>query len=277
MAITSIVSLVLLVLWETHRKNPIVDLRLLAKSNFAVCFVMMLTVGLIIYGSTQVIPQLLQEVFGYTATDAGLALTMGGIVSLLAMPVVGILSGKVQARWLLAFAFIVQALAMGHFTGINTDVSFGHMAVGRMYQAIAIPFLFVPINAQAYAGLDPSRTNQASALMNVARNLGGSIGISSMQTIIERREQFHQARIVEGLNPLNPSYVEGLNQIGGTLAGSQTGADPAQSQLGVLYQFVSKQAAMLSYLDAFHLLMLFIFCMVPLTLFLKPVRGEGGA
>jgi MFS transporter, DHA2 family, multidrug resistance protein len=278
MAITSAVSLFLLVLWETQRKNPIVDIRLLGKSNFAVCFVMMLTVGLIIYGSTQVIPQLLQEVFGYTATDAGLTLTMGGIVSLVAMPVVGILSGSVQARWLLAFAFVVQALAMGHFSGISADVSFGHMATARLYQAIAIPFLFVPINAQSYAGLDPRRYNQASALMNVARNLGGSIGISSMQTIIERREQVHQARIVEGLNPLNPSYVEGLNQIGGTLSGSQAaGGDPSQSQLGVLYQMVSKQAAMLSYLDAFHLLMIFIFCMVPLTLLLKPVKGEGGA
>ena len=273
MAIIAAVSLVLLVVWELNHKAPIVDIKLLGVPNFTICFVMMLGVGVIIYGSTQLIPQMLQEVFGYTATDAGLALTLGGAAALLAMPIVGAISGKVQGRVLLAWAFFMQALAMWHFTGFNADVSFDHVAAARLIQAIAIPALFVPINAQAYAGLEPSRYNQASALMNVARNLGGSVGISTAQALLLQREQFHQNRIVESLNPLDPNYVEGLKQIGTTLGGAGTG-DPDQSQLATLYQLATKQAAMISYIDVFHVLAIVMILMVPLSILLKPARGQ---
>ena len=273
MAIISAVSLVMLVVWELNRKDPIVDLKLLGVPNFAACFIMMLGVGVILYGSTQLIPQLLQEVFGYTATNAGLSLTIGGLGALIAMPIVGAISGKVQARFLLGVAFLVQALAMLHFTGIDTNASFSDFSMGRLYQAVMIPALFVPINAQSYAGLDPRRYNHASALMNVARNLGGSVGISTAQALLAQREQFHQNRLVAGLNPLNPSYVEGMKQIAGAIGGASTG-DPDQSQLAQLYQMVTNQAAMLSYLDVFHMLAIVMFCMVPLAFLLKPVRGE---
>jgi len=161
---------------------------------------------------------------------------------------------------------------MWYFTGINTDVSFDHVAVGRLIQAVAIPALFVPINAQAYAGLSPSRFNHASALMNVARNLGGSVGISTAQALLLQREQFHQNRIVESLNPLDPNYVEGLKQLGMTLSGGTGDAD--QSQLAALYQMATKQAAMISYIDVFHVLAVVMILMVPLSILLKPARGE---
>ena len=272
MAIISAVSLILLVVWELNRKDPIVDIRLLGVPNFTACFVMMLGVGVIIYGSTQIIPQLLQEVFGYTSTDAGLTLTMGGGAALVAMPIVGVISNKVQGRWLLCGAFLVQGIAMAHFSTLNADVSFNHFAVGRLIQAVAIPALFVPINAQSYAGLPPERYNHASALMNVARNLGGSVGISAAQALLAQREQFHQSRIVESLNPLDPNYVQGLGQLGGQLGGAAAG-DPDQTRLAMLYQMATKQAAMLSYLDVFHMLAIAMFCMVPLAFLLKPKAG----
>ena len=275
MAIISAVSLTLLVVWELARKDPIVNLRLLGNRNFGICFLMMLAVGTILFGSTQIIPQMLQEVFGYTATEAGLALTTGGLAALVAMPFTGLLTGKVQTRILLGGAFFVQALALGHLSGINADVSFGHIAMSRVYQAVALPFLFVPINAQAYAGLKPLQFNQASALLNVARNLGGSIGISASQALLVQREQFHQARIVEGLNPLNPNYVQGLGQIGTQLGGAVP-SDASTTQLAVLYQQVTQQAAMLSYIDVYHVLMIVVFCIVPLAIFLRPVSGEQG-
>jgi DHA2 family multidrug resistance protein len=276
-AIVSALSLSLLIWWELARKEPIVNLRLLGNRNFGVCVLMMLTLGTILFGSTQLIPQMLQEVFGYTATDAGLALTTGGIGALLAMPFTGLLTGRVQTRILLGGAFFVQALALGHLSGFNADVSFSHVATARLFQAIALPFLFVPINAQAYAGLDPRQFNQASALLNVARNIGGSIGISAAQALLAQREQVHQSFIVEGLNPLNPSYVEGLGQIGQMVGGGATSSDATTSQLAALYQMVTRQAAMLSYLDVFHTLMIFVFCVAPLAIFLRPVKGgEGG-
>jgi DHA2 family multidrug resistance protein len=277
MGVIAVLSLSLLVVWELARKDPIVNIRLFANRNFAVCVMMMLTVGLIIYGSTQLIPQLLQQVFGYTATDAGLSLTTGGMVSLLAMPMVGLLVGRVQTRILLGGAFLIQAIALWHFSTFTDQVSFSHFAFGRMIQAVGLPFLFVPINAQGYAGLDPHQFAQASALLNVARNLGGSIGISATQALLEQREQFHQSRLVEGLSPLNPNYTEGMARIGQALAGGPPGGDPAQSQLGQLYQSVMQQAAMFSYLDVFHALMIFVLCIAPLAILLRPNTGEGGA
>jgi DHA2 family multidrug resistance protein len=277
MAIIAVVSLTLLVVWELTRKDPIVNIRLLGNRNFGVCFLMMLTVGTILFGSTQIIPQMLQEVFGYTATDAGLALTTGGLAALVAMPFTGLVTGRVQTRIILGFAFFEQALALGHLSGLNADVSFSHIAVARLFQAAALPFLFVPINAQSYAGLKPREYNQASALLNVARNLGGSIGISAAQAMLEQREQFHQSRLVEMLNPLNPNYVEGLSQIGQSIGGQASGGDAMSGQLADLYQMTVRQATMLSYVDVYHVLMIVVFCIAPLAILLRPVKaGEGG-
>jgi MFS transporter, DHA2 family, multidrug resistance protein len=273
MALIAVLSLVMLVVWELNRKDPIVDLRLFGHLNFAVCFFMMLLVGVIIYGSTQIVPQMLQEVFGYTATDAGLTLTVGGIVSLFAMGLAGALSGVIEGRWLLAFAFLLQGLGMWVYSHFDTDAAFHQFALARLIQAAGIPFLFVPILTQSYAGLKPQQFNHASALMNVARNLGGSMGISAAQAMLEQREQFHQARLVEGLNPLNPNYVQGIQQIGATVGDASTAGDPSQTQLAVLYQNMTQQAAMLSYLDVFHALMLFMFCAVVMAFMLKPMKG----
>lgn len=275
MAIIAGVSLALLVVWEMFRKDPIVDIPLLGTRNFGICFLMMLTIGTILFGSTQIIPQMLQSVFGYTATDAGLALTVGGLAALVAMPMTGIVTGKVQTRIILGFAFFEQALALGHLSGLNAEVSFSHIAVARMFQAVALPFLFVPINAQSYAGLDPRKYNQASALMNVARNLGGSIGISAAQAVLEQREQFHQSRIVEGLNPLNPSYVQGMHQLGQQLTGAPVSGPADTSTLAALYQMVQQQATMLAYVDVYHVLMILVLCVAPLAILLKPTTGGG--
>jgi DHA2 family multidrug resistance protein len=274
MAIIAGLSLALLVLWELARKDPIVNLRLLGNRNFLICVLMMMALGTILFGSTQLIPQMLQEVFGYTATDAGLVLTTGGVAALLAMPLVGLTTGRVQTRILLGGAFTVQGLALWHMSGFDTDVSFQHVALARLFQACALPFLFVPITSQGYAGLDPKQFSQASALLNVARNLGGSMGISASQALLAQREQFHQSRLVEGLNPLNPEYVTGLGQIGQSVSGGSAISDAATSQLATLYQTVARQAAMLSYIDVFHALMIAVLCVVPLAILLKPTTGE---
>jgi DHA2 family multidrug resistance protein len=170
---------------------------------------------------------------------------------------------------------------MWHLGHLNTQMSFGAAAFARMFQAVALPFLFVPITAVAYVGLKPEESNQASALMNVMRNLGGTIGISMVQTMLAQREQFHQAHYVEGLNPLNPNYVNGLSQMSQALqnAGQSAIAAPEQA-LGRLYQSLNQQAAMLAYIDTFHTLMIIIFCCIPLVLLMQgPQKGgpsQGG-
>lgn len=229
--------------------------------------------GVIIFGTTLFIPQLLQQVLGYTATDAGLALTAGGAATIVVMPLSGILTSRMDPRLLIGGAFIVEGLAMLNMTGLNTQMSFEAAATARMFQAVGLPFLFVPISAIAYVGLAPTESNQASALMNVARNLGGTIGISSVQTMLAQRSQFHQARLVERLDPLNPNYVEGLHQ--GAQAFSGLGAGAPNAALANLYNGTRQQAAMLSYIDVFHVLMIAIFVCLPLLFFMEGRKGTG--
>jgi DHA2 family multidrug resistance protein len=162
-------------------------------------------VGVILFGTTQFMPQLLQEVLGYTATSAGLAMTAGGAVTLLAMPIAGLLSNRVPARYLLGFALVVEAFALWNLTRLNTQMSFADAAIARMWQALGIPFMFVPLTTIAYIGLPRSASSQASALLNVGRNIGGSIGISAVQSFLATREQFYQARFHGNAQSTEPS------------------------------------------------------------------------
>ncbi len=274
----SAVSLIAFIPWELSRNDPVVHIRLLASRNFASASVLMLVVGLILFGTSQFIPQLLQQVIGYTATDAGLALTAGGLFIILFMPLGGFLGSKVDPRILVGFAFFMQAVAFANYQRLDTDLSFSSIAWARAFQAFSLPFLFLPITAVAYVGLKAEDNSQASALMNVMRNLGGSIGISMVQTLTEQRQQFHQARYVESLNPLNPNYVQGLAQMSQQLQNAgQPAAFVNQQALGRLYSQLNEQAGMLSYIDAFRVLMWISLACLPLVLIMRKPQGGGAS
>ncbi|HEX5183700.1 MAG TPA: DHA2 family efflux MFS transporter permease subunit [Allosphingosinicella sp.] len=262
----SAVALIALVFRELMARDPIVNLRLLGNRNFAITVFVMATVGLIVFGSTQIIPQMLQQVMDYSATEAGLALTAGGLATIVVMPVVGMLAGRVDTRFLIVPALAVTILALFHLASFNTDISFRDAAFARLFQAVALPFLFVPVNTAAYVGLRPEETNQASALLNVSRNLGGSFGIAWAQTLLVRREQFHQARLVEGLNPLNPNFAQALH---GAQSLITSGVDQMTGAMGVIYQQVQQQATTLAFLDVFHAFAIFVLFVAPSALFLK--------
>ena len=278
--VVAVLSLAAFIPWELSRKDPVVKIRMFGQRNFAVAALMLMVIGVLIFGTAQFIPQLLQQVIGYTATDAGLALTAGGAVTILFMPVAGVLSSRVDARLLVGFSFLMQTVAFWNFSHLDTQLSFGSVAAARAFQAFSLPFLFVPITSIAYVGLRPDESNQASALMNVMRNLGGSIGISMIQTLTQQRQQFHQARYVEALNPLNPNYVQGLSQMSQQLQGNgQPAAFANQQALGQLYNQLNQQAGMMSYNDAFRTLMFITLCCLPLLLLMKGPQGgssEGG-
>jgi DHA2 family multidrug resistance protein len=172
-----------------------------------------------------------------------------------------------DARVLIGAGFVAQALALMYMSRFSTDLTFANAAVARMLQSMGLPFLFVPITIVAYVGLAPNESNRASAMMNVARNLGGSIGISSVQTLLSRREQFHQSRMVELLNPLNPNYANGLNQLIHRLIGQgQSAANASGEAVATLYQSMQRQASMMSFVDVFHVLMVVVLVSIPLLL-----------
>jgi DHA2 family multidrug resistance protein len=271
-------SLISFIPWELSQKEPIVNIKLFRNRNFIIANLFMLLMGLIIFGTTQFIPQLLQEVLGYTATNAGLALTAGGLATLLVMPLAGFLSTRVDPRLLIGFALTMQGIALWNMSTLNSLMSFHDAAVARMIQSVALPFLFVTITNIAYVGIPPSQNNQASALMNVSRNLGGTFGISLVQTMLARQGQVHQSQYVEGLNPLNPNYALGISRIARQLMDNGLPqAQAARAATAQLYRELGQQAQMLSYIDVFYVLMWVVFAVLPLVLLLKkPDKLAGG-
>jgi DHA2 family multidrug resistance protein len=159
---------------------------------------------------------------------------------------------------MIAFGLAVEAAACLYLRGLNTQVSFGHVAVGRMFQAFGLPFLFVPITTVAYVGLPPGKSNNASALVNTMRNLGGSFGISVATTILARRGQFHHGRLAESITALAPAYQ----------------ARGAAFSLQAIIQVVQKQSQMLSYIDIFAMLAVFAALAIPTTFLLRSVKPE---
>jgi len=272
--IIAAVSLVSLVIWELNHDDPVVDLRLLKNRNFALTIGVMAITGMILFGTTQLIPQMLQQVLGYSALDAGLALTAGGVATLVMVPFAGRLAGVVDVRLLLLPALLVQAAALYNMANLNAEISFADAAMARFYQAMALPFLFVPINAIAYVGLKQTQTAQASSLLNVARNLGGTVGIASAQTMLSNGLQRHQSELVERLNPLDPNYNDWLATAGRAFAGQ---GDPSVLPSAILYQQVQRQAAMLAFLDVFRGLMVVVLVVAPLVLLMRANKSGGGA
>jgi len=268
-AAASAISFALFVPWELTRRDPIVDLTLLGRRQFSASFVMMMMVGAAMFSSTQLLPQLLQENFRYTATVSGLALMPGGLAMLFMMPIAAQTTKFASPKYLMAFGMLILAIAMWHLTSLTPDASFGYFAWARIYQMIGMPFLFVPITTASYADLPPEKTNQASALINVARNVGGSIGVSMAITELARRGQFHQARITEHLFPSAPSYQEAVGRAAAHFASQGVSQADAQRQaVGWLGQLVQAQASLLSYIDVFWSFAIAAAVLVPVALLL---------
>lgn len=272
-ALISVLSFLLFVPWECMRSDPIVDVRLLFQRQFGTAFAVMLAVGAILFGSTQILPQLLQTGFNYTAYLAGLALMPGGVAMLVLMPTVGAIANWVRPKYLIAFGMAAIALAMWHMTSLNPDASFGYFASARVYQMIGLPFLFIPINTAAYAGLPPAKTNQASALINVARNLGGSVGISLANTEIAQQSQVHQSYLVAHITAASTAYQETSQRVAQYfMAHGEPALLARQLTTGWLGEAVAQQATLLAYIDVFRSAAVFAAIMVPLALLLlRPV------
>ena len=259
--------------WELVVRDPIVDLRLLKDSNFLLANVLMFTLGFVLYSSTALIPIFLQTLMGYTATWSGLALSPGGLVTWLMLPVAGLLLPRVGPRWLIAVGLLTGALALFYMSGFDLQINFRTAAEARMYQAFGLAFLFVPINAAAFAHISREKMSNATGIINLARNIGGSAGIAFVTTLLARRQQFHQGALVSHLTPYDSNYLALLQGAGQRLV--QQGADAvqaAQQAQGVAYGLVQQQAGMLAFIDNFWILGVIFLALIPLALLLKPPK-----
>jgi DHA2 family multidrug resistance protein len=266
-------AFLLMIPWEITRKNPVVDIRMLGTRQFGSSFIVMLATGAILFATTQFLPQLVQNGFGYSATWAGLVLSPGGLVTMVMMFVVGWLSGIVQPKYLIASGAVIVVLSMYDLTNVYGDLDFWFFATSRMLLGVGLPLIFIPIMTAAYDGIPSDKTDQASALMNVARNTGGSIGISLAINVLARREQFHQSRLVEDIIPSSVNYQHAMQQVTQYFVTHGNPLLQAQQQaMAWIAQQVQTQAAYLAYMDVFWTLMLLSVATVPLALMLRSRR-----
>ncbi|MBV9248924.1 MAG: DHA2 family efflux MFS transporter permease subunit [Acetobacteraceae bacterium] len=257
LSVVSGISLMTLIVWEILHPQPVVNMKLMRIPAFAISNSVMFLVGFLLISTTQLLPQLAQQLLSYDAYTAGLTLGAGGLVTILVMPLAGALTGRlVQPKWLLLAALIGTGLSLVSAANLDIDIGFWNIATARVVQVVWLPFLFIPISAVSYVGVPPDRTNEASAIINLMRNLGGSVGVSFATTLLAWRTQFHHERLAE--------HVTAYNGFGWHVP------------LGPIQAAVQAQSLIMSYLDIFWVLGVLALCVWPIVLFL-PQMPKGAA
>jgi DHA2 family multidrug resistance protein len=271
----TIAGLLGFIVWELREPHPILELRLLKNRNFAVGNLLMFTLGAVLYGTTVLIPQFLQTIMGYTAQLAGMALSPGGLVVMVMMPVVGALVSRIDPRKLIAFGFVLLAVTTFHISSLYTGIDFKTAMLYRIYQSIGLAFLFVPINTICYVGVPQEQSNQISSMINLMRNLGGSVGISFVTTMIARRSQVHQNFLAAHINDSTRVQVavQQLSSVYATRYG--VGPEATQRAYAAIDGTMQLQSAVLAYKDTVLVLAALIVLVMPLLLLAqRPKRGE---
>ena len=278
LVVVATVCLISLVVWEWFAKSPIIDVRMFKNFNFASSCLMMFTLGILLFSSLVLMPQFLQTLLGYTSELAGLALSAGGLVLLMEMPIMGQLTTKIQARRLIAFGWLALSIAMFYSTKrIDLQISFNAAVWLRIAQVIGLGFLFVPITLVAYIGIAPEKNNAVAGLINFMRNMGSSVGTSLVTTLIARRSQLHQLRLVGKARTDNPNFMNIAQSMTQHFANSGLGRHEAQATAYArIYQSLQAQAASLAYIDTFMVLCVGAAIMFCLTFFLKKNDPGGG-
>jgi DHA2 family multidrug resistance protein len=272
------VCLISLAIWEWFQKAPIIDVRMFKNFNFASSSLMMFMLGILLFSSLVLMPLFLQTLLGYTSEIAGLALSAGGLVLLIEMPIAGQLTTKLQARYLIAFGWLALAIAMYYSTQrIDLQLSFVAATWLRIAQVVGLGFLFVPITLVAYVGIAPEKNNAVAGIVNFMRNMGSSVGTSLVTTLIVRRSQLHQLRLVETARIDNPNFAnlsDGLTRAFTTFGLEKR--DAVAHAYASIYQSVQAQAATLAYIDTFMVLAVTSAIMFFLAFVLKKNDPGGG-
>jgi DHA2 family multidrug resistance protein len=275
--VVAAVCLVSFVLWERKQKYPVVDVNMFKSRTFAAANVMMLTLGIALFGSTVLLPQFMQVLMGYTAQQSGMALSPGGFVVILILPFVGRLVSKVDARWLIGFGFTILSVSLFYMTAhLYTGIDFGTAVKLRVFQSIGLPFLFIPINTLVYSGVPPEKNNAVAGILNLSRNMGGDIGIAFVTTLIARRSQFHNNILASHGSAFNPTFSARLAEIGQAFerAGASS-VEAMQRAMAVVYRQIQQQAVTLAYLDALKSLAIVTGAMIPLLLLTRKPKAGG--
>ena len=278
-SIIAAIALVALVIRELTHENPIMDLRLLSKRNFATAVTFSFILGIVLNGSTILLPQFLQNDLGYTAQQAGLALSPGGIALAVMMPVAGILATNFDPRAIIAIGFALTSFGLFHVTNIYYGVSFHTMVLYRVIQVIGIPLIFIPISTLNYVGIPREKFNQVSGISNFTRNIGGAFGISLLNNFITRQGQIHRTGLTAHTNPANPFFERMLNGMTQNLiAMGMNASEASRRALAQLSAQVDLQSNVLAFVNSFWVMGLVVLVLIPLPFIMrKPSSAEAKA
>ncbi len=277
-AVIGILGLIGVIIWELRQPEPLVDLRLFAQRNYSMATFMMFAMGIILYGTTVLLPILVQTLMGYTAEWAGLVLSPGGLITLFVMPLVGRLLAKFQPRWLVVCGLSILGFGMFRLSQLSLQTGFWTFVGVWTFSRAGMPFLFVPINVMAFAYVPREKTNSATGLINLTRNLGGSVGISLVAAAQSHLSQVSQSNLASHVTAINPAYAARMHQLQGALQAS--GSDPVQAghqAQAILYGELLRQSSMVAYVDVFRLLAWLCVGLIPLMFFMKPIKSRGAA
>ena len=269
-AVLAAVGLIGTVFWELRQKDPVIELHLFKDRNYATATFFMFALGIVLYGTTIMLPVMLQTLSGYTAQLSGLVLSPGAMITMVVLPIVGRLLVKRDPRWLAAVGLAILAVGMFQLAKLNLTTSFWTFVFVWMLSRAGLPFLFVPINVMAFSFVPKERMNSATGLVNLARNIGGSVGISLVTTLQARLTQHHQANLVGHMTPLDPRYRAALQGLTALLhqRGSSWALGAHQAQ-AMLYGGLQRQAAMLAFIDVYWILGVLCLAMIPLMFIMK--------
>ena len=268
----SVAGFVAFVVRELTTDSPIVNLRVLGNRNFAIGTALITALGIVIYGTTAMLPLFLQTLLGYPALQSGLTVSPRGLGALTASIVVGRLIGRVDSRILIAAGFSVTAGSALVYSRMNLDIAQRNVVLTSLVNGFAGPLMFVPLTTTAMGTLTRQQMGQGTGIFNLMRNIGASVGIATITTLLTRGTQAHQARLVAHLTPYDPEYQRWLEEARAHLAPQVGSAAAGPAALGLLYRTLVRQATLLSFLDTFRLLSYLAMICVPLVLLFKRVR-----
>ncbi len=273
----AVVGLGAFLIRELRTRHPVVDLRVFKIRTYATGVFMMTVLGFVLYGSTVLIPIWLQTLMGYPSLDAGLAMLPRGLGSFLMMPVVGVLMSKVEPRKLLAAGVILAAISLFQLSHLSLNAGYWDIFWPQILQGLSMGLLFVPLTTITNDPIPKERMGNATSLFNVMRNIGASVGISSVTTIVARHSQAHTNILGANVNRYNPAAVQVFNAArSGFMAKGMDVMTATRAAYAAVFGMVERQAAMLSFTEGFRILGGLFLLMLPLILLMRRPAHQGG-
>jgi DHA2 family multidrug resistance protein len=269
-----VVCFIAFLVWELRHRDPVVKLRVFLNRNFALGCALIGLFGGVIYGLITLLPLLYQELLGYNALDAGMAVSPRGLGAIVAMPLIGLIGSRIDNRYLLALGFGLFGFCSLWFARVDLQISQWSFLVPVILSGFGAGMVFVPLATTSMAELPNEEIGNAAGLFNLLRNIGGSIGISIVNTVVARHEQLHRVELSGHINAASVRFQQMLSSL--TALAARTGASPQQAY-AILNGLLSQQARLRAYVDDFQYMAAVCFLCIPIVFLLRKVVGKKGA